>query len=257
MSILFPSPVFGPIRSRRLGISLGINLMPADGKVCTFNCIYCECGLNEHNRPHTKRPTREEVRCALEAQLQKMKTEGETPDVLTFAGNGEPTSHPDFALIIDDTIALRDRYFPQARISVLSNATLLYKPEVFNALKRVDNNIQKLDTVSEDYINLVDQPAGAYCVEQVIQQLCDFDGQVIVQTLFMKGEYNGRSVDNLGEAYVQPWLEAIKRIKPKQVMIYTIDRATPVDGLLKATPEELDAIADRIRALGIAASASY
>jgi hypothetical protein len=124
-------------------------------------------------------------------------------------------------------------------------------------LKRVDNNIQKLDTVSEDYINLVDQPAGAYCLEQVIQQLCDFDGQVIVQTLFMKGEYNGRSVDNLGEAYVQPWLEAIKRIKPKQVMIYTIDRATPVDGLLKATPEELDAIADRIRALGIAASASY
>ncbi|MBO5699208.1 MAG: radical SAM protein [Bacteroidaceae bacterium] len=257
MSLLFPAPIFGPIRSRRLGISLGINLMPADGKVCTFNCIYCECGLNEQRRPKTKRPTREEVRSGLETQLKKMMAEGETPDVLTFAGNGEPTSHPDFALIIDDTIALRDIYFPSARISVLSNATLLHKPDVFEALKRVDNNIQKLDTISEEYIALVDQPAGGYQVSKVIDQLCAFEGQVIIQTLFMKGEHNGKSVNNLGDEFVQPWIEAIKRINPKQVMIYTIDRATPVDGLLKATPEELDHIAARIRALGIEASASY
>ncbi|MBQ2123652.1 MAG: radical SAM protein [Bacteroidaceae bacterium] len=257
MAILFPSPIFGPIKSRRLGVSLGINLMPSDGKVCTFDCIYCECGLNADHRPKLKRPSRQEVREALEQRLQQMQAEQCAPDVLTFAGNGEPTAHPDFAGIIDDTLALRDVYFPKAQVSVLSNATMLHKPEVVAALKRVDNNILKLDTVSQEYIKLVDQPTGAYDVERVVEQLCAFEGKLIVQTLFMKGAFDGRSVDNTTDDYVLPWLSAVQRIAPQQVMIYTIDRATPVSGLLKATPAELDAIAMRVRELGIAASASY
>lgn len=257
-TIIYPSPIFGPVHSRRLGLSLGINLMPGDGKVCTFDCIYCECGFNRDHRPRLPRPTREEVKRALEQQLQKMTTEGQLPDVLTFAGNGEPTAHPDFAGIIDDTIALRNAYCPAAKVSVLSNATLTPRAEVRAALKHVDNNIQKLDTVSADYIRRVDRPTGHYDVERIIASLCEFRGHVIIQTMFMRGlDEDGLSVDNTTEEYVGPWLEAVKRIAPQSVMVYTIDRETPDHNLLKASKAELDGIADRVRALGIAASASY
>ncbi len=252
-TIIYPSPIFGPVHSRRLGISLGINLMPADGKICTFNCIYCECGLNEDFRPSLPRPTREHVAERLEAKLQEMAAEGQLPDVLTFAGNGEPTCHPHFAEIIGDTIRLRDQYCPNAKVSVLSNATMIHRQSVHDALMRVDNNIQKLDTVDPLYINKVDQPVIPYDVHQVIERLKAFQGHVIIQTMFMRGY----SVDNTGEEYVGPWLEAVKAIMPQQVMIYTIDRETPTQGLLKATHEQLDAIRDRVIAAGIPCSASY
>ena len=252
-TIIYPSPIFGPVHSRRLGISLGINLMPADGKICTFNCIYCECGLNEDYRPSLPRPTREHVAERLEAKLQEMAAEGQLPDVLTFAGNGEPTCHPHFAEIIGDTIRLRDQYCPNAKVSVLSNATMIHRQSVHDALMRVDNNIQKLDTVDPLYINKVDQPVIPYDVHQVIERLKAFQGHVIIQTMFMRGN----SVDNTGEEFVGPWLEAVKAIMPQQVMIYTIDRETPTQGLLKATHEQLDAIRDRVIAAGIPCSASY
>ena len=256
-TIIYPSPIFGPVHSRRLGISLGINLMPADGKICTFNCIYCECGLNENFRPMLPRPTREHVVECLEAKLQEMAAEGQLPDVLTFAGNGEPPCHPHFAEIIGDTIRLRDRYCPNAKVSVLSNATMIHRQGVHDALMRVDNNIQKLDTVDPLYINKVDQPVIPYDVHQVIERLKAFKGHVIIQTMFMRGEGEKESVDNTGEEYVGPWLEAVKAIMPQQVMIYTIDRETPTQGLLKATHEQLDAIRDRVIAEGIPCSASY
>lgn len=257
-TILFPAPVFGPVRSRRLGISLGINLMPADGKVCTFDCIYCECGYNRDRRPRLPRPTRDEVRAALEERLAAMQAEGELPDVLTFAGNGEPTAHQDFPGIIDDTLALRDKYCPRAGISVLSNATFIARPEVRDALMRVDNNIQKLDTADAAYIRRVNRPACPYDVEAVVAGLCAFRGNVIVQTIFMKGtDDNGQSVDNTADVYVRPWLEALRRIRPRQVMLYTIDRATPAAGLQKAMPDELDRIAALVEAEGIPATASY
>ena len=250
----YPSPIFGPVHSRRLGISLGINLMPADGKICTFDCIYCECGFNKDFRPSLPRPTRQEVATALERQWERMVAEGQIPDVLTVAGNGEPTAHPDFANIIDDTIALRDSYCPHAKVSVLSNATMLHRKEVFDALLKVDNNIQKLDTVDAIYINKVDRPvAKSYNVEEVIQHLKAFRGAVIIQTMFMKGE----GVDNTGDEYVIPWMEAVKDIRPQQVMVYTIDRNTPDHHLQKATHEELDSIRDRIIAQGIPCTASY
>lgn len=253
-TIIYPSPIFGPVHSRRLGISLGINLMPADGKICTFDCIYCECGFNKDFRPRLPRPTREEVAKALEKQLTLMVEQEKLPDVLTFAGNGEPTAHPDFAEIISDTIRLRNQYCPNAKVSVLSNATMIHKKKVFDALLLVDNNIQKLDTIDPIYINKVDRPtSGNYHVEDVIRHLKEFNGHVIIQTMFMKGE----DVDNTGDQYVQPWLETVKDIKPQQVMIYTIDRETPDSHLRKATHEELDNIRDRVLACGIPCTASY
>lgn len=253
-TIIYPSPIFGPVHSRRLGISLGINLMPADGKICTFDCIYCECGFNKDHRPTLPRPTREQVAQALEAQLIRMVEQKQLPDVLTFAGNGEPTAHPAFAEIINDTIKLRDKYCPSAKVSVLSNATLIHRKQVFDALLQVDNNIQKLDTIDPDYINKVDRPvSGNYDVEEVIQYLKAFNGHVIIQTMFMKGE----GVDNTSDSYVLPWIEVVKEIRPQQVMIYTIDRETPDKHLQKASHEELDGIRDRVIASGICCMASY
>lgn len=256
-TVIYPSPIFGPIHSRRLGVSLGINLMPADGKVCTFDCIYCECGFNRDRRPSLPRPTRQQVAQALEERLIDMKTNGPAPDVLTFAGNGEPTAHPDFAGIMADVISLRDKYFPAAKVSVLSNSTMILRPEVFNALMTVDNNILKLDTVSPEYIATVDRPTGAYDLQRVIETMKAFHGHVIIQTMFMKGSFDGRSIDNTGEDYVRPWLDAVKVIAPREVMVYTIDRETPAQGLLKASREQLDSIRDRVIELGIPCQASY
>lgn len=256
-TVIYPSPIFGPIKSRRLGISLGINLLPADGKACTFDCIYCECGFNADHRPKKPLPTREEVRTALEAKLKEMNAEGTHPDVLTFAGNGEPTMHPHFSGIIDDTVLLRDTYCPQAKVSVLTNSTLITRPAVFEALKKVDNNILKLDTVDKDYIKRVDRPVGKYDLEALVQQMKAFNGRAVVQTMFMKGIVNGIDVDNTGDSYVKPWIETVKEIAPREVMIYTIDRETPQKGLQKATKEELDRIVAMLAEAGIKATASY
>ncbi|MBR0181139.1 MAG: radical SAM protein [Prevotella sp.] len=256
-TIIYPSPIFGPVHSRRLGISLGINLLPADGKVCSFDCIYCECGFNEDHRPQLPLPERDEVAEKLEQKLKQMVSEGQLPDVLTFAGNGEPTCHPHFPEIINDTLRLRDKYCPEAKVSVLSNSTMIHRKSVHDALMLVDNNILKLDTVSLEYINKVDHPNGTYDVEKIIERMKAFNGHIIIQTMFMRGECKGESVDNTGDEFVNPWIEAVKDIKPQQVMIYTIDRETPAQGLLKATHEQLDAIRDRVIAAGIPCTASY
>ena len=258
-TIIDPSPIYGPVHSRRLGISLGINLMPADGKICTFDCIYCECGYNSDRRTRSPHPSRQQVAEALERQLRKMHDDNQHPDVLTFAGNGEPTSHPDFPSIIDDTIRLRDELCPKAKVSVLSNSTFITKPAIREALMRVDNNILKLDTVNADYIRRVDRPTQpSYNVESIIENMKLFEGHIIVQTMFMRGTTDeGLDVDNTSEDFVAPWLEAIKDIRPQEVMIYTIDRETPDSHLLKATHEELDAIKARVETLGIPCTASY
>ena len=273
-TVIYPSPIFGPVHSRRLGISLGINLLPADGKVCSFDCIYCECGFNRDHRPTLPLPTPKQVSQKLEEKLQEMTASGQLPDVLTFAGNGEPTCHPQFADIIDDTIRLRDKYCPKAKVSVLSNSTMIHRQSVHDALMRVDNNILKLDTVDPIYINKVDRPNTAYDVQQIIERMKAFNGHIIIQTMFMRGTISSMfnvqrssqrhtlsertfNVDNTGEEFVAPWLDAIREIRPQQVMVYTIDRETPTKGLEKASREQLDAIRDRVIALGFPCSASY
>ena len=255
-TVIYDSPVFGPIHSRRLGISLGINLLPKGGKVCSFDCIYCECGLNKERRTKNPLPTANEVEEGLRRKLQEMKQEGIVPDVLTFAGNGEPTLHPNFPEIVDRVRRIRDELCPSAKMSILSNATQIRRPEIREALRHFDNNILKLDTVNPAYINNVDRPQGHYDVEEQIRCLEMFQGQCIIQTMLMRGEYDGHDLDNTGEAYVGPYLEALARIKPKAVMLYTLDRETPVGGLLKADADVMQTIAERIRALGIEVSVS-
>lgn len=256
-TIIYPSPIFGPIHSRRLGLSLGVNLMPADGKVCTFDCIYCECGFNNDHRPNTKRPTKEDVFTNLRQTLINMTAKGQAPDVITFAGNGEPTAHPDFNQIIVDTLALRNIYCPNAKVSVLSNGTLINREKVFRALTLVDNNILKLDTANIEYINIVNRPLLWYNIETQIKYMQRFRGHVIIQTMFMKGKMGNIDVSNISEKYVGPWLKALKKINPSEVMIYTIDRDTPDENLQKATHKELDAIVQKVENLGIHATASY
>jgi wyosine [tRNA(Phe)-imidazoG37] synthetase (radical SAM superfamily) len=248
-TFLFDKTVFGPVHSRRMGISLGINLLPVNSKCCTFNCIYCECGwTTTPDSKGTKLPTAGEVAEALESRLSTMSP---LPDAITFAGNGEPTIHPDFAKIIDDTVRLRDQYAPKSLISVLSNGTRLYDPAVFKALQRADMNIQKLDAGTEKTLRLINQPNAAYTLETVVEQLCRFNGKVIVQTLFLRGQYLGQEIDNTTDEEITPWIGYLKRIKPEYVMIYPIERETPASGLVKVTVRELEAIADKVRGEGI------
>lgn len=256
-TILFDKIVYGPVHSRRLGVSLGINLFPVDGKLCTFNCVYCECGFNEDHRTHTPMPRREEVKEQLIKKLDEMQAEGLVPDVITFAGNGEPTIHPDFAEIIDDTIAIRNQHCPSAKIAVLSNSTTLDKESVFQALCKIEDNIMKLDSVLDSRIRQIDNPKPGFCFEKLFKNLCRFEGNLIIQTMFLRGEKDGVRIDNTTEEEIAGWLEALKKIRPKQVMIYTIDRETPLKSLYKVSKDDLDAIARRAQDAGFKISVSY
>lgn len=251
-TILFHEIVFGPIHSRRLGSSLGMNLLPYDGKLCSFDCIYCECGYNENFRTKTKLPARENVKAALEDKLIQLQKENTALDVITFAGNGEPTMHPQFAGIIDDTIELRDKYYPDTKISVLSNAMHAGKEKVFNALKKVDNNILKLDSAIPDTVRLIDRPnSPEYSVEKQIELFKRFEGNFIMQTMFLRGSHDGKVVDNTTEKEISAWLEAVRATNPREVMIYTIDRETPEKNLEKVSVEDLKRIGERVKELGI------
>ncbi|MBQ2418048.1 MAG: radical SAM protein [Alistipes sp.] len=256
MTALYPTIVYGPVRSRRLGVSLGVNLLPLQAKVCTFDCIYCECGWNGDNNGSRRFNGREEVSAALQSVLETMAAEGQQLDVITFAGNGEPTMHPDFEQIIDDTIALRDQYAPTAKISVLSNATQLHRADVVRALERVDNNILKIDSLDESVAQLINKPCCNYSVAKVVEQLRQFNGRVIVQTMFLRGEYNGKVVDNTTEDQIAAWLNALKLIEPQSVMVYSIARDTPCKSLIKVEKAELEQIAERVRNLGIECTSS-
>lgn len=255
---LYKSIIYGPVRSRRLGVSLGVNLLPDDGKACTFDCIYCECGLNRDNIPSHPHPTRSQVADSLERVLADMSCRGSRLDDISFAGNGEPTSHPDFTLIVDDTIRLRDRYFPSATVSVMSNATFIHREAVREALMRLDNNILKLDTVDSNYIRTVDRPTGKrYDVGRIIDCMKLFHGRLTIQTMFLHGSVDGIDVSNTDNCHVREWLDAVREITPRSVMIYTIDRSTPVPGLSKASPAELDAIRDMVAAAGFECIVAY
>jgi wyosine [tRNA(Phe)-imidazoG37] synthetase (radical SAM superfamily) len=255
-TFLFDKIIFGPVHSRRLGISLGINLLPVNAKVCTFDCLYCECGFNfKPKDAHI--PSRAEVRAQLHDTLANMQANGDKLDVITFAGNGEPTIHAEFAGIVDDTIALRDNFFPSAKISVLSNSTMIHKPEVFAALNKVDNNILKMDSAIDSTIKLLNQPnASSFSRDWLVEHLKRFDGKLIIQTLFLQGEINNGSIDNTTQEEVAAWVDALKEINPQQVMIYTLDRDTPTKTLRRASHEQLVTIAEKVRNLGLDVSIS-
>jgi wyosine [tRNA(Phe)-imidazoG37] synthetase (radical SAM superfamily) len=247
----FSDIIFGPLQSRRLGVSLGINLLPLDGKWCNFDCIYCECGWNRDSIVARQLPLRADVRSALEAKLQAMAEAQKLPDAITFSGNGEPTMHPEFAGIVDDVIALRHRYAPAARVCVLSNATSLTRSEVFAALQKTDSPILKLDSALTATVRLINNPAGNYAVAQVVAAMQRFRHNFILQTMFLRGEYNGVPVDNTVPEELCRWLEVVSSLRPREVMIYTIDRATPAPGLRKIPLQGLEQIAAMVRQMGI------
>ena len=254
MTSLYDNIIFGPIRSRRLGLSLGVNLLPIESKLCSFDCIYCECGWNDEHPGKRRFNSRDDVREMLAQTLERMVADGTPPDVITFAGNGEPTLHPDFEAIIDDTIVMRDKYCPSAKVSVLSNATQIHREDVRRALLRVDNNILKLDSAFDATVQLMNKPQGKYTVRDTVERLKQFEGNLIVQTMFLRGEYLGQTVDNTTEEEVSAWLDLIKEIAPKQVMVYSLDRDTPCQTITKVEKDDLRAIAQRVEALGICCS---
>ena len=253
-TFLFEEIIFGPVKSRRLGVSLGINLLPTKRKICNFNCIYCECGwTRQFEKTPGHLPKREEVFDALNRKLTEMKASDQKPDVITYAGNGEPTLHPDFPGIIDDSIILRNKYFPDARIAVLSNSTTIKDQSVKAALLKVDMNILKLDSAFDSTISIHNQPSSEINVKDLINTLTGFNGKLIIQTLFLRGTYNGRVIDNTTPEELDAWINAIEKIGPSEVMIYTISRDTPPEGgaLDKVPARELRDIALMVEKLGI------
>lgn len=236
---IFKTNIVGPIHSRRLGISLGVNLLPANGKVCTFDCVYCECGYNADHRGG-QMPDADIVLSQLETKLKEMTANGDGLDVITFAGNGEPTVHPRFAEVIDRTIELRNQYYPNAKVSVLSNATRMSIPSVHSALLKVDNNILKLDGAFDETVKIIDQPQDShYSVKDIVDGMKAFKGELIVQTMFVRGTHNGQNFDNTTPEEVAAWCNLMREIKPKQIMVYSLDRPTPEKALEKVSKEEM------------------
>lgn len=255
MTSLYHDIIFGPVHSRRLGLSLGVNLLPTESKLCSFDCIYCECGWNADHRGERRFNRREDVRRLLGETLRKMVAAGTPPDVITFAGNGEPTLHPEFEAVIGDTLALRDELCPAAKVSVLSNATQLHRPEVHRALLRVDNNILKLDSAFDETAKRINVPQNpAYTVRDTVERMKSFEGRMVLQTMFLRGECAGEHIDNTTGREVASWLRLVEEIRPQRVMVYSLDRDTPCPTLEKVPREELIAIAARVEALGIPCS---
>ena len=251
-TVIFHSTIYGPIRSRRLGMSLGINLMPNDGKLCSFDCLYCEAGFNAQGPGKDGVPSRDTVKRQLRHKLQQMKEEGLTLDVITFSGNGEPTLHPEFKKIVEDVMRLRTEFFPDAKVSVLSNSTMAGKPAVAEALLKVDNNILKLDSAIPRTFLAINRPTSPNCIpEGVIADLKKFKGQCVVQTIMIRGEYEGKHFDNTTDEELDALLRAYLEIQPHEVMLYAIDRKTPAENLEKVSKEELQRIAERFREAGI------
>ena len=249
---LFHDVIFGPVRSRRLGLSLGINLLPNHRKYCSFNCIYCECGWTPLlKEEEIELPPRETVAEFLEKYLGELAEMDYLPDAITFAGNGEPTLNPDFGAIVEDTIRLREKYCPGAKVSILSNASMIHKPDVFHALLKLDNNIQKLDAGSEELFQRINNPVHSLSLTDLVENLKRFNGRVIIQSMFLRGVYRDSPVDNTTDEAVGKWLQQLGEIRPQVVMIYPIARATPVAGLEKIPVSELEAIAEKIRGTGL------
>jgi wyosine [tRNA(Phe)-imidazoG37] synthetase (radical SAM superfamily) len=252
--IHFHQTIFGPVNSRRLGISLGVNLLPTNFKYCTFNCIYCECGWTEFDPVQgTELLPASTILTQLEAKLAEMSSVKEKLDSITLAGNGEPTVHPEFPAIVDGAIALKKQYFPNAKISVLSNATMLHRPDVMEALKRLDNNIQKMDAGREETFQLINQPKVPVTLREIVDKLKEFRGNVIIQTLFLRGNLGGIHIDNTSEEEITAWLELVKEIRPRRVMLYPIERKTPLEGIEKVSRSDLAKIAARVERMGICA----
>ncbi len=251
-TFLFEETVFGPVKSRRLGVSLGINVLPNDAKVCNYDCIYCECGWNTDFRNHKiVLPTVEEVKTALDTRLKEMLANNEPIDAITFAGNGEPTLHPNFEEIVEVVYDLKEAHYPDAKIAILTNGTQIKRLNSSRIFPKVDQWILKLDVGNDHHFNLINKPVSNMQLKDLVTAFVNFDGEIVIQSLFLKGDYKGESVNNMGEKDIAVWLDFLKQINPKSVMIYSLDRDTPAPNLEKASTEELNAIAEKVKGIGL------
>ncbi len=242
-TILFNDIIFGPIKSRRLGTSLGVNLLPQFGKLCSFDCLYCECGFNKDGRKDSRLPTLQEVKDSLETRLKEYTTNVGKIDTITFSGNGEPTMHPNFPEIIDFTLEIREKYAPNAKVSVLSNASQIYRPKVVEALLKVDNPILKIDSAFEKTTKLIDRPQYEYSLEKLKSYLIPLKKKFVLQTMFLRGEFEGVVIDNTTKEETEAWVKLAEVLEPREIMIYTIDRETPATDLRKVSVSEMEKIA--------------
>lgn len=233
----FDDIVFGPIFSRRLGSSLGVNILPTVGKLCNFDCVYCECGWNKDGRSDGRLPHLEEVEAALEEKMSRAAADGVPVDSITFSGNGEPTVNPDFPQIVDATLRLRDKYFPKAKVSVLSNAVLVGRKDIAEALKKVDNPILKIDASSDELVGKINKPVGTYRLADIVEALKGFEGNFVLQTMFLRSP----EFDTTSQEALEGWMNIVREVRPREIMVYTIDRETPDKSLEKYTVEEMTA----------------
>lgn len=251
--MLFDKIIFGPLNSRRFGKSLGINLLPLDNKVCNFNCIYCECGWTDLSSRKVDYTPFEDVAEAMECRFKDLAAKNEFPDAITFAGNGEPTMHPCFPEIIDVTIRLRDKYLPAVKVVVLSNGVLMNRKDIADSLMKVDLCVMKLDAGTDELFRIIDQPLNNKTLDWYVQNLKLLGERLMIQTLFLKGSYKGKQIDNTEEINLEKWINYLTELKPKHVMIYTLDRDTPAEGLIKIDKTVLEQICIRVRQNGISA----
>jgi wyosine [tRNA(Phe)-imidazoG37] synthetase (radical SAM superfamily) len=248
--MLWKDIFYGPILSRRLGFSLGVNLLPVKRKICSFNCVYCECGLNDNSAPKEQMPTLTDFETAITHTLSDLKNKNQKLDHITFSGNGEPTLHPDFDKIIDITIKYRDKFYPECKIAVLTNSTNVRLERVFTSLNKIELPICKLDAGSERLYQLIDAPVGSVSLDEITEQLTRFNGKIVVQSIFLKGNINNESIDNTTPEELEQYITRLKLINPKMVMIYSLDRVAPFSTIEKLSKEELQKIADYIKSNG-------
>ncbi len=249
-TILFSDIVFGPIKSRRLGSSLGVNLLPRHGKWCNFDCLYCECGFNKDGKQDKEIPGKEMVLNALREKIAELVKDNTAVDSITFSGNGEPTMHPDFPEILEGTLLLRNNLIPSAKVSVLTNGSILGNEAVANALLKADNPIIKIDSANEETISLLNRPNFKYSLSETVDLLKKFRHRFVLQTMFLRGEFQGKKIDNTTETEVALWQRLVLQIHPREIMIYTIDRETPASNLEKITVDEMKKISAPLLATG-------
>jgi wyosine [tRNA(Phe)-imidazoG37] synthetase (radical SAM superfamily) len=229
--------IYGPVSSRRLGRSLGINLLPPGRKLCTFDCAYCQYGSADAvsaNQEHQGFPS---VGTVLRKVAEAVRRQRAPLDYLTFSGNGEPTLHPDFPEIVSGLLRLRDEMCPQARLAILSNSSRMHRPEIRQAVERLDDPIMKLDAGDPQTLSLLSRPSAAVTFEKLVEGLAGMP-RLIIQTMIIAGE-----VQNVeGEAH-EAWLAAVARLSPEMVQLYSAERPVAESGVRRVPKERLEELA--------------
>ena len=250
-TFLFDKHVFGPVKSRRLGNSLGINLLSTHYKVCDFDCIYCECGWTHHKPDSKKFIEKQKFIQLLETKLSQLERDKIPVDYITYAGNGEPTLHPYFLEIAKKVSELRDQYFPKCSIALLSNGSTLSKEKIKASFAYIEDVILKIDAGHQQLFQLINRPNEHLQLDDICNNMVNLQGNFIAQSMFLKGNADGVEFDNSDQKVVAKWKEKIQMLRPKYVQIYSISRDTPLESIQPISKERLQNIAEQLENMGI------